>query len=425
MTALGGAIGIPAITLSLASASDFEISRYSPITIVADREQDAEDDAQQRRAAAAAPQHAEPDRHADQPRAARTSRARCLRSRKYQAASETTAAIRPPSSAPKKLGSLATTWPVPRPAAAAPSGTCLGVGALRVAGVADLVADVVQRTAVAAVPDLVHGRHARAAARSQAASATRYGACDELVAPSPGSAVRHPASIVGTLQDRRRRRLGGAGRRTAGTSRGARRPPRRDRAARVDERGASEAADPGQPRPVLVPAVDEDRDLGSRHDVADAGERRAGRRSASASRRAAWRGPRRPGPGTKQIGTGRGARRRRSSRASRSGRRRGRRGGGSRLEVQWRSAAPCSRTLAGMMRIRAPLVVASLVAACGGGAEPSAVADRRPMAGSAVRARSMRDCAEPRGRPAGRRRGATRRAPRSSARPARRRASTR
>ena len=78
--------------------------------------------------------------------------------------------------------------------------------------------------------------------------------------------------------------------------------------------------EPGQVVPVLVPAVDEQRHVGSPLDVADARERGAGRLSPSASRRSGCRAPRLRG--RSRSGRGAGARPRRSSRAWRSAPRR-------------------------------------------------------------------------------------------------------
>ena len=51
-----------------------------------------------------------------------------------------------------------------------------------------------------------------------------------------------------------------------------RRPLRGRRPIRLDEVGAAVDPEPGQPAPVLGPAVDEERDLGPGEEVADAGE---------------------------------------------------------------------------------------------------------------------------------------------------------
>ncbi len=76
--------------------------------------------------------------------------------------------------------------------------------------------------------------------------------------------------------------------------------PARRASARPSQRSQRE------PRPVLVPPIDEDGHARIRGDVADASERGGVVAGASACRRSASRGPAGPASMTKQIGTGRG-----------------------------------------------------------------------------------------------------------------------
>ena len=101
----------------------------------------------------------------------------------------------------------------------------------------------------------------------------------------------------------------GGGRRTAGTSRGARRrsPACSVADRRRDARRVADAAQPGEPRPVLVPAIDEDRPPAGRPRCRGRGPASSG--SSVALRlvvERACRAPARRHRATKQHGTGRG-----------------------------------------------------------------------------------------------------------------------